>query len=197
MQTLTGRLLYMGWLNLPWKLITNDGEVDLRPLVEAFLISLNSKKASHRHSPNHYTLTENKKSEFKLDYVPGEQILLKGNGWSNVHAHLDDSLIRLSGRLIIVEIEEGKSIIFKADESESVPGLYFTREGNSCGVPSEMEKAVCKAGQKDCCVFLLAGSEGFSCEKFNAPLARMLLDRLAKGTMQANRIGNCTLVGRK
>ena len=85
---------------------------------------------------------------------------------------------------------------FVADASEQVFGVYFT-DGNSCEVPSDAEKTFCKAGQHDCCIFLSAGTGGFHCEKFNSPLARMLLDRLAKGAIRASRIGNCALLGRK
>ena len=116
---------------------------------------------------------------------------------SNVHVCLDEALGWLSGRLVEIEIEDGKQVKFSADASEEVFGVYFTGEGNSCKIPNGAVKAVCKIGQRDCCIFLSAGADGFNCEKFNSPMVRMLLDRLAKGTMRASRIGNCALLGRK
>ena len=199
MQKLKGRLLYMGWFNLPWKLVTDKGEVDLWPTIDKFLTSLNGKRAGHKHEQNGYTLSVDKSSEFLFRYVPGEQVLLEktdGFGMSNVHAYLNDALVWLSGRMVKIEIEDGKRIEFIADKSEDVFGVYFG-SGNSCEIPDGAEKSVCKIGQSDGCVFLSAGTDGFFCQKFNGPTARVLLDRLAKGNMRASRIGNCTILGRK
>lgn len=199
MQKLKGRLLYMGWFNLPWKLVTDDGETDLWPILDKFLTSLNGKRADHEQTHDSYTLLANKSSEFQFKYIPGKRVFLEkpeGFGLSNVFAYLDTTLGWLSGRLVKIEIENGKQIKFVADTSEDVFGVYFT-DGNSCEVPSNAEKTVCKEGQHDCCIFLTMSAKGFSCEKFNSPLARVLLDRLAKGTMRASRIGNCALLGRK
>ena len=199
MQKLKGVLLYTGWSNLPWKLVTDDGEIDLWPIIDKFLMSLNGKCANHQEACDGYTLSADEASEFQFKYIPGEYVLLEkpeGFGMSNVHVYLDTALGWLSGRLVEIEIEDGKRVKFVADASEQVFGVYFT-DGNSCEVPSDAEKTVCKAGQHDCCIFLSAGADGFHCEKFNSPLARMLLDRLAKGTIRASRIGNCALLGRK
>lgn len=200
MQKLKGRLLYMGWFNLPWKLMTDDGEIDLWPVIDKFLTSLNGKRADHKEERDGYALAADESSEFQFKYVPGEYVLLEkpeGFGMSNVHAYLDTSLGWLSGRMVEIEIEDGKQIKFTADKSEGVYGVYFVGDGNSCEVPSGAEKAICKVGQHDCCIFLSVGADGFNCEKFNSQLARMLLDRLAKGNIRASRIGNCALVGRK
>jgi hypothetical protein len=35
------------------------------------------------------------------------------------------------------------------------------------------------------------------CEKFNTPMARILLNRHHEGTMNATRIGDCAVTGRK
>lgn len=200
MQKFKGRLLYMGWSNLPWKLVTEEGEIDLWPVMNKFLTSLNGKRANHEQARDGYALSADESSKFQFKYVPGEYVLLEnpeGFGMSNVHAYLDTALGWLSGRLVEIEIEDGKQVKFIADTSEQVFGVYFVGDGNSCEVPRGAEKTVCKAGQRDCCIFLSAGAGGFNCEKFNSPMARMLLDRLAKGTMRASRIGNCALLGRK
>ena len=199
MQKLKGRLLYMGWLNLPWKLVTGDSEIDLWPIIDKFLASLNGKRANHEVALDGYTLSADDSSEFQFEYVPGERVVLKkieGFGFSSVQALLGEALGLLTGRLVEIEIEDGRQMKFTADASEAVYGVYFT-DGNSCRVPSGIEETVCKLGQHDCCIFLSVGADGFRCEKFNSPLARILLDRLAKDTIRASRIGNCALLGRK
>lgn len=200
MPKLKGRLLYMGWFNLPWKLVMENGEVDLWPVIDKFLTSLNGQRASHDRELDGYTLLANESSEFQFKYVPGQYVLLekpKGFGMSNVHAHLEDALGWLSGRMVEIEIEDGKQIKFTADKSEKVFGVYFVGGGNSCEVSRGVEQTVCRIGQRDCCIFLSASGDGFHCEKFNSPMARMLLDRLAKSNIRASRIGSCALLGRK
>jgi len=200
MEKLKGRLLYMGWFNKPWNLMTESDEVDFWPMVNEFFISLNGKSANHDQTRDSYVLFADEGSEFQFKYVPDESVLLeklKSFGMSNVHAYFDSSLIWLSGRMVEVEIEDGKRIKFIADKDEEVHGVYFVGEGNSCEVLSGDERTVCKIGQSDCCVFLTAGSGGFCCEKFNGSIARMLLDRLAKGFIRASRIGSCKVLGRK
>lgn len=200
MQKLKGRLLYMGWWNFPWKLVTNNGEVDLWPVVEKFINSLNGKHASHERTLDGYTLAVDETSKFHLKYIPGKLVTLEHEdfGFSNVHAYLDDTLTWLSGRLVEIEVEYGEQMKFTADASEEVYGVYFVDPGNSCEVPSGAEKTVCKAGQPDCCIFLTMGAgAAFQCEKFCGSTARMLLDRLAKNNIRANRIGSCAVLGRK
>ncbi|MBI2097254.1 MAG: hypothetical protein HYT40_03895 [Candidatus Sungbacteria bacterium] len=200
MQKLKGRLLYMGWFNLPWKLVTDDGEIDLWPIIDGFLTYLNGKRASHKEARDGYTLAADEASELQFKYVPGKYVLLKkpeGFGASNVHAYLDSTLVWLSGRLVEIEIEDGKQIKFTADASEKVFGVYFVGNGDSCEVPNGIEETVCKIGKRDYCIFLSWSPSGFQCEKFSGPTARELLDRLAKGTTRAGRIGNCALLGRK
>lgn len=200
MQKFKGRLLYMGWFNLPWKLVMDEGEIDLWPIMDKFLTSLNGKRGNHEQARDGYTLSADESSEFQFKYVPGEYVLLeKPEGFEmfNVHAYLDTALGWLSGRLVEIEIEDGEQMKFTADASEEVFGVYFVGNGNSCEVPRGVEKTICKAWQHDCCIFLSMDARGFSCEKFNSPMARMLLDRLAKGNIRASRIGNCALLGRK
>ena len=200
MEKLKGRLLYMWWFNLPWKLVTADGEIDLWPIINKFFTSLNGKRANHEQALDSYTLSADESSKLQFNYVQGQYVFLEkseGFGMSNVQAYLDMTLCWLSGRLVEIEIEDGKQVRFVADASEEVFGVYFT-DNNSCEVPSGAEKTVCKAGQHDCCIFLSVDEGSFYCEKFNSLLARMLLDRLAKGNVRASRIiGNCALLGRK
>ncbi|MDD5625742.1 MAG: hypothetical protein PHG83_01080 [Patescibacteria group bacterium] len=187
-------MLYMGWKNFPWKLVTDNGEVDLWPVVDEFLASLNNKRAKYEGS----SIVADESSKYKFKYAPCEYVVLaEDSGILNVRACLDNDLIWLSGRKVEIEIEDGKQMKFVADKSEEVLGVYFMGGGNSCEVPKGMEQTVCKCGQSDCCIFLTIGTGGFRCEKFSGPMARLLLDRLAKGTIRASRIGNCSIIGRK
>ena len=200
MQKLKGMLFYMGWLNLPWKFMTDDGEIDLWPVIDKFFTSLNGKRADQREERDGYTLAADESSEFRFKYVPGKYVLLnkfKVFGMSNVYVCLEDALVRLSGRMVEIEIEDGKQIKFIADKSEKVYGVYSVGDDGSCEVPRGAEQTVCKIGQRDCCIFLSASADGFYCQKFNSSLARMLLDRLANGNIRASRIGNCAFLGRK
>lgn len=200
MQVLKGRLLYMGWFHRPWRLVTADGEIDLWPIIDRFLVSLNGKHAGHQRMHDGYVLSAEKTSRFQFVYVPGDSAVLENTGvfeWSNVHAYLDDVLVWLSGRMVEIEIEDGERVEIAADVSEGVYGVYFVGDGRACEVPSGAEQTVCKIGQHDCCIFVSMGAAGFHCEKFSGPLARMLLDRLAKGDIRASRIGDCANLGRK
>lgn len=195
---LEGRLMYMGWTKLPWTLETNDGEIDLWPVIEEFFVSINGKKAEHKRTKDSYVLFADENSEMEFTYISGQYVLLKsvdGIGMSNVNAHLNESLIWLSGRLIKVEFELGKRIKISADESEEVHGVYRIEGSNACEVCKGDERIVCKIGQPDCCIFLTMGVEGFYyCEKFSGMLARELLYRLVHGDIRATRIGNCKLL---
>ena len=134
-----------------------------------------------------------------MKYASGKYIRmekLKDVEMFNVGVYLSDILVCLSGRMVEIDIEDGKRIKFFADKSENVLGVYFVDGGNSCEVPKGVEQTVCKIDQLDCCIFFREGKGGFYCEKFNGLTARVLLDRLAKGNI-AGRIGNCAILGSK
>ena len=201
MQNLKGRLHYLGWSHRPWRLITDQGDLDLWPVVESLLISLSGEPASH-HVDQGYMLFADPDSGDKFTYEVDNLVVLDridGPGFTNVYAYLNEALIRLSGRMVVIEIDEAaKSFKATADPSEQVFGVYFTGGGNSCRVPEGSEETVCKVGQdEDTCVFSIRSAEGFSCEKFNSVTARVLLDRLARNDIRARRIGSCALLGRE
>ena len=198
---LKGRLYFLGWFISPWKLVTEDlSEINLWPEVEGVLKSLNGKGADQYRNKDSYILVANKGAVFHLEYKPGESLaLVKKNSFafSNVQAYLEESLIWLSGRLVVAEFEKHRLSI-SADPSENVFGVYFTGEGNSCKIPAGAEETVCKIGQgKDTCIFAAVSGGGFLCEKFSGSMARMMLDRFASGTMNSGRIGNCAVLGRE
>lgn len=202
MKKLKGRLQYLGWFHRPWKIITDEGETDLWPIMDSFLSSLAGERASHRRGTEDYALFADPNSGYRLTYEPDKLVLLETadeSGMLNVHAYLDEVLVWLSGRMVEIEIDETeKSFKAAADPAEQVFGVYFTGDGNSCGIPDGAERTVCKMGEgKETCIFLSFGSGGFYCEKFSGSTARLLLDRLAEGTIKAGRIGNCAVLGRE
>jgi hypothetical protein len=119
---------------------------------------------------------------------------IDGFGMSNLCAYLPEYFQRLNGMNVIVEIEDNFISIIH-DPDEKVYEINYTR-GNSCKIPDDDVKTICKPGEKDCCIFLSMASGGFECQKFDSSTCRMLLDRHSKGTMRASRIGNCMIVGR-
>jgi hypothetical protein len=54
----------------------------------------------------------------------------------------------------------------------------------------EDARRVCRPGTQDCCIFVVAGPDGFGCAKFT-PLAALLIDRNRRGQMRATREGQC------
>lgn len=196
---ITGRLLYTGWLNRPWRLVPPKGDdIDLFPLVDTALTKWNGQAANHDQTRDSYALFLDGESEFDIKYTTdGNAGLWKRNGFgfSNIIAYFDCALVWLSGRMVVIEIDDDR-IHLAADPAEEVFGLHFTHS-NSCAVPDGAERTVCKISTDDTCIFLCCGADGFSCEKFSGSTARLLLDRHHKGEMNASRIGSCALLGRE
>ena len=76
MQKLNGRLHYLGWFHRPWQFITNEGEVDLWPIVESFFFSLAGERARHNRDEG-YTLFADPESEDRFTYEPDKLVLLE------------------------------------------------------------------------------------------------------------------------
>jgi len=203
MMTLKGKLEFISFWN-PIRLITDSGELDLRQDYFRVFTNLNGKKASMKGGMNNITVTADEDSEYFMNFKKDDEentilmILEVGGekwGMSNLGAYIPDMMQRLNGMQVIVEFDD-QSIGIRHDESEKVPELNFNTDGNSCSLSPEFAEEVCKIGRDGCCIFLAAGSGGFLCEKFDGHMARILLDRYSNGTMRANRIGNCKIVGR-
>lgn len=202
MTSLKGKLTFISLWH-PINLETKDGEIDLRAQIFELFEDLNGKKASMIYGMNNLTITADEESKYVMkfhrDTNDSESIIMILNvpdafGFSNIGAYLPDILQRLNGMEVIVEIDD-KSISFNHDDNEIVHEIKYSRN-NSCYVPEDDVKNICKRGQKDCCIFLTVSGDGFHCEKFNSHMARILLDRHADGTMNASRIGNCKITGR-
>lgn len=190
---INGRLKYLG-LSLGCIVSTAEGEIDLWQKIEVLLENLNEKTVRQENEKSNYALFADENALSELDYKKEKLALLcdaHGNA-SNVYAYLDTSLTWLTGRLVKIRITETEFRI-AADTSEKVYGVHFTND-NSCAVTSDIADRICKIGKPDCCIFLSYSGEGFSCQKFSGSIARIVLERHAKGTMKASRIGNCEIL---
>ncbi len=204
MELLKGRLEYLGWLNRPWKLWNTKGIkgiTDLWPMFETVFRALNGRETVFDYTKKGFSLKAKPSAETVLKYEDLGSLTLEkkvGFGISNMVAYIEMALMILNGRSVVIKVDARKGIIkLDADPEEKVFGLYFT-DGNSCAVPKGKEEEICKAGKEGACAFLACTSGvGFTCEKFNDSTARYILDRVAKGTIGARRIGNCALLGRK
>jgi hypothetical protein len=178
------------------------GDIDLRDYYFELFKTLNGVKSKMDYSMNSIEISADENSDKVVKYENNENgiLILLNNadgsfGMSNIGAYLPDMLQRLNGMKVIASIT-GNSIKITNDLKEKVFEIYYTRN-NCCKIPDDKIKTVCKIGEKDCCIFICAGSDGFECLKFDSPSARMLLDRYSKKDMRASRIGNCKIVGRK
>ena len=195
MQELNGRLQYEG---NAWKLATYIGEIDLSPIINEFAMSLNDKRVKEKMWPDCYTLEADEDSSFQIKHLPGKYVLLRRDSSAKIQDRLDKALLSLSGRMVKIELENGKKIRLVADKAEKVFGVYFV-SGNSCEVLNGNEQTICNIGQSTRCIFLRTSACRRSyCEKFNWPIASVLLSMLANDEIRKNsRIGNCELLGRK
>lgn len=203
MVEIKGRLRFLGWRHKPWVIEADDGiQVDLFPLLDVFLRGLNNKLATHTRDNVSYELRSDETSDFYLVYSPDEGLVCpvlshKEFGFSNVTAYFESTAIWLTGRKVIVTFEDGdpKQFRIAADPEEVVHKTKFFGNGNSSRI--WREKTVCQVGTENCCIFAVCGPAGFCCEKFNDPIARILLDRLARNEIRATRLGNCENIGRE
>lgn len=208
MTTLKGKLTFISLWH-PINLETEDSELDLRVQYFGLFRNLNGKKANMKYGMNDLTILADEDSEYEMVFEKsGDEIestdtdtigiILKksGEGWgmSNIGAYLPDALQRLNGMQVIVEVKED-SIAIRHDETEEVYEIKYTHN-NSCRIPDEDVKKICKIGKADCCIFCSVSGNGFLCQKFDGHMATHLLNRHAEGTMRASRIGNCKIVGR-
>jgi hypothetical protein len=197
MKTLKGKLKFISLFE-PIMI----GNVDLRDYYFKLFEKLNGVKTKMDYSMNSIEIVADENSDKVVKYEnDGNGILILLNnadgsfGMSNIGAYLPDILQRLNGMKVIANITD-IGIKITNDPKEKVFEIYYTRN-NCCKIPDDKIKTVCKIGEKDCCIFISAGSDGFECLKFDSPSARMLLDRYSKKDIRASRIGNCKIVGRK
>ncbi len=203
MTKLTGKLEFISFWD-PIKLETENGIVDLREAYFQVFNSLNGKKCSMDGKMNSLKILADETSDRVMKFERNEKedtilMLLEipepGWGMSNLGAYVPSMLERLNGMQVIVKYDN-ESIGVEHDENEKVFEIKYTGDGNSCKVEDDKVKEICKPGQVDACIFLSVGPDGFECQKFNSPMARVLLDRYSNKTMRASRIGNCKIIGR-
>jgi hypothetical protein len=200
MITLKGKLTFISLWD-PINLTTENEELDIRTDYFRVFTNLNGKKTSMKYGMNNIKIFSDESSDRKMIFEKNDEddtirmTLENINEWgmANIGAYLPDQLQRLNGMRVIVEFDD-ESISIYHDENEKVYELNYTHN-NSCKIPDDKVKEICKIGETDCCIFVTAGSNGFMCEKFNY-MAVTLLDKYSKGTMRASRIGNCKIIGR-
>lgn len=199
MKTLRGKLEFISLWD-PIKLQTTEETIDLRDHLFPRLKLWNGLKAKMDYSKNDISigLSSESPDTLKFDHNKEEDtisfILKTPTGFTNLGAYLPNILQILNGRYVDVDLEEDFFKIIGVEQT--LYGLYYT-DNNSCKVPDEDVKNICQPGTSHCCIFLTAGADGFHCEKFDSYMARQLLYRFNEGTMNANRIGDCELLGRK
>ncbi len=202
MEISEGKLEFFGWWHRPWLIKAKDDEkIDIWPRFENVLKNLNGKSAKMKLDGSSISFEQDDASglllEFKSDAVDFFAIIRQkeGFGFSNIIAYVGDVMQAINGRQVIVETTNN-SFSIKADPTEWVFGLYYTRD-NSCLISNNEAMKICLIGNgADSCAFAVVTGDGFECQKFNPPTARMILNRLADGTFNAKRIGNCALLGR-
>lgn len=199
MKTLQGKLEFISlWDKI--KLTNETGEIDLRDCYFKLFEQLNGKKTRMEQDKNSIDFIADETADRVINYLnDGERIGISLESedkvsWSNIGAYLACTLQTLNGRDVIVRVDE-TGIKISNSPNEKVMGLYYT-DGNTCKIPDDKVKEVCKIGTNDCCIFCSAGAKGFSCLKFDTPSARMLLYRYSKKEMNASRIGDCAILGR-
>lgn len=200
MQTLTGMLVFSGsWLNRPWALVQPDGsKIDIYPFIDEMLLKMNGKPAEQKQDGRLYSLMLADSAEMVVDYKTDNVALLKnpeGFDVSSIGYYIPHALTWLSGRKVEIEFSD-KGFKIAADPNEQVFGVKFFGRGNSCRIPAGVERSVCKVGTPDCCIFMAASSDGFTCEKFGS-LGPHLLSRHFERSMRASRVGNCACTGRE
>lgn len=215
---ITGRLHYLTW-DMPWRVRPEtDGalDLDLRDAIWTLVERFVGKGFSYEEGLHHFAMAAD---------VPGQRptftngvhdrapmildvglegrasnfILVNkdGFGFCNLGLFASLAMQRLNGRRVSVLLDD-HSIQISADPEEDVPEVRFGKErGNFGAIPEDELAARCRPGKEDCCAFLVAGADGFSCAKFSGSVARTVLGRLADRTMRATRIGSCKLMGRE
>lgn len=115
MQNLSGRLLYTKFF-MPWKFITDNGEmIDIKPIINKFLASIDGKCVNHKLTFCDYTITvEDGKPRDFFGTFPGELVSLEHQEdfcRFNVDAELSVVLDWFSGQIVEIEIEDGKHFV--------------------------------------------------------------------------------------
>ena len=213
-KTIKGNLKYITY----WQPIDldqgSDKKTDIRSIIFDAFEKMNGKKVhfqhnssedlfsviTHKEAKSDFTFETKKngrglytfiKCECYTDYEKG------GHSTQMVDTLLDHALQSLNSRNIILTIADDGIIIKPDPKKDDVHEVKYFGEGNMSKIEGDdMLKNVCKAGNEDACIFIMAGHKGFSCAKFSAPTARIVLDRYNKGRTHAKRIGNCKNVGR-
>ena len=191
-----GRLEYIGCF-YPWKLVTEVGGIDIWPVVHRFFMRMKGRFAFHEEGRDGYRIFADDTSGYRLDYGFVRFICISketGDDFINIFPFLEAALIRLSGRLVEIEVSPAE-LKFSADKTEKVHSVRITNDWTA-RVSETVAKKVCKRGRPSCCIFLKRHAGNSFCVKFDVNTARLRLEQLSEGRARATRIGSCALAGR-
>jgi hypothetical protein len=199
--TFHGQLTFISFFH-PVIIDINGVKNNIRQLFFNRFSELDGKPVSMEEDRNEFKFYKDEGSEYFLTYNNDKGGMLAwaekkvGIGGFNLLAYLPGFLQQINSRCVGIEFFKGGFKIL-VDPDEDVFGVYYTGNANHCKVEDKDVKSVCKAGTSNCCIFLVAGGSGFECAKFDTYVGRQLLYRHGEGKLNATRIGNCKLLGRK
>jgi len=199
MEKFEGRLEFID-LRTPIRVFGEDDKfVDIQPLIDELFTELHDTRISKKEDMNSFECFHDIESEYKMKYDGQYKAawMESATGSSNIGYYLEMKLQRLNGRKIVANFDKQKRVMkVEPMDDGQVYGLYYTRN-NACAIPTDDVKKICQPGTHNCCIFLMAGSEGFECSKFDSSTAGGILARHHANKMNANRIGNCAILGRR
>ena len=157
---------------------------------------LKGRFAFHEEKRDGYRLFADDASKYRSDYFARLICISKetGDDFININPFLEAALIRLSGRLVEVEVSPAE-LKFSADKTEKVHSVRITYDWTA-QVSETVSRKICKKGRPGCCIFLKQHAGNSFCVKFDVNAARSRLEQLFEGRSRATRIGNCALAGR-
>src|SRR3989344_6514928 len=104
--TLTGQLMFFGdgyheiekpYVPRPWNLIQANGdEVDIRPIIMDALRAMDGKPAKQGEQEDSYSILLDDDSPLRVEHYEGHPLLRSESAMTNIHAHLTNSLVRLT-----------------------------------------------------------------------------------------------------
>lgn len=185
--------LYQSWI-----VETDRGDVEVMQAVLDVIGAMHGLHVVQVRTATEFGISLDDASMTTLFANPNSGIYLTypGGGFEVTTNVMEIALFFMNGRKVRLETDvTGFSIA--VDPEEQVHMLNYNKFGNGCSVSSQVAQDVCQIGGGASCVFLsLDHPGGFTCNKFDPPTARMLLERLALGTIRSKRIGNCGIAGR-
>ena len=199
MTNISGVLRYLGW-HFPWLVIAENGQKDdIKPVYESFFRRHLDRRVSMEFSLNSFMVSRDDESAFILNLMTNgfpmiyrrEKSESKVLEYKNLGVFLEEALLNINGRRVAVVGTKG-AVEISADSEETVFGVYLSLWGATT-VPKDNIESVCKKCGLLCVFF---NERSGTCEKFNMPFAKTVLEGVALGRVRG-RIGDCANLGKK